>query len=149
MDNEVLREAAEHLHQAALKLLALSREQSRTTASVTPSAATQVSPSAAVAVSTILTTPASSLQPGDQMVADLFHAAHCSTCAAALGVLLAQCRTHALAAGGRTSTSASEALRPFVVTSQRGGAPSPLSASSEDKYCCTWHAGRPHPAEVR
>ena len=104
MDNEVLREAAEHLHQAALKLLALSREQSRTTASVTPSAATQVSPSAAVAVSTILTTPASSLQPGDQMVADLFHAAHCSTCAESLGVLLAQCRTHALAADGQSLT---------------------------------------------
>ena len=160
MDSEVLREAAEHLHQAALKLLALSREPQRTTASVIPTAATpdarsdvdawmQETAQRLLAASIALLTPASSLQPGDQMVADLFHAAHCSTCAETLGVFLAQCRTHALAAGGRTLTSVSEALRPFVVTSQRGGAPSPLSASSEDKYCCTWHAGRPHPAEVR
>ena len=46
-----------------------------------------------------------SLQPGEQMVADLFHAAHCSECAEALGAFLAKCRTHALDVGGIKSTS--------------------------------------------
>lgn len=78
------------------RLLLLEQAMLSTAGPPTTESPTKASPSGVLAPASIAPpAPASSLQPGEQMVADLFHAAHCSECAAALGVLLAQCRTHA------------------------------------------------------
>ena len=154
MDGEVLREAAEHMHQAALKLLALSREQPVITASATPSAATPDAPSVAAAASTTPTTPASS--PSAPRIIPVGLVEHRSGCAqtrftsggiykANRGSAETQLRmeclhcgafawfdlTPAPAAAPISSTSAKPDSRPSAAPSYAGFATSPSSESTE------------------
>jgi hypothetical protein len=120
-----LRDAVRSLLIGTEQLWVLLKDSQPTTVPITNAAPTEARASVVQEpVLTRQTTQPSSLQPGDQMVADLFHAAQCSTCAEALGVLLAQCRTHALVAAGQHSISVKQPSSESAAILPAGSAPS-------------------------